>query len=47
MSGLLFVALVGSNILGGVTTIAGHAWAGGVYDDGGSEMPLNPLGVLA
>lgn len=30
----------GSNILGGVTTIAGHAWAAGVYDDGGSEIPL-------
>ena len=30
----------GSNILGGVTTIAGKAWAAGIYDDGGSEMPL-------
>ncbi|HJY61305.1 MAG TPA: hypothetical protein VJ418_33400 [Streptosporangiaceae bacterium] len=26
----------GSNILGGVTTIGGHPWAAGVYDDGGS-----------
>jgi hypothetical protein len=30
----------GSNILGGVTTIGGHLWAAGVYDDGGSEIPL-------
>jgi hypothetical protein len=30
----------GSNILGGVTAIGGHAWAAGIYDDGGSEMPL-------
>ena len=30
----------GSNILGGITTIGGHLWAAGVYDDGGSEMPL-------
>ena len=30
----------GSNILGGVTTIAGKAWAARIYDDGGSEMPL-------
>jgi hypothetical protein len=30
----------GSNILGGVTTIDGHAWAAGIYDDGGGEMPL-------
>ena len=30
----------GSNILGGVTTIGGHLWAAGVYDDGGSEIPF-------
>ena len=30
----------GSNILGGVTTIGGHLWAAGVYDDGGSVLPL-------
>jgi hypothetical protein len=30
----------GSNILGGVTAIDGHLWAAGIYDDGGSEMPL-------
>jgi len=30
----------GSNILGGVTTIAGRPWAAGIYDDGGSELPL-------
>jgi len=30
----------GSNILGGVTAIGGHLWAAGIYDDGGSEMPL-------
>jgi Phosphoesterase family len=30
----------GSNILGGVTAIGGHLWAAGVYDDGGSEIPL-------
>jgi hypothetical protein len=30
----------GSNILGGVTTIDGHLWAAGVYDDGGSRLPL-------
>lgn len=29
----------GSNILGGVTVVANHAWAGGMYDDGGSELP--------
>ena len=27
-------------ILGGVTTIGGHLWAAGVYDDGGSEIPF-------
>ncbi len=30
----------GSNILGGVTTIGGHLWAAGIYDDGGNELPL-------
>jgi hypothetical protein len=30
----------GSNILGGVTTIDSHAWAAGIYDDGGGELPL-------
>jgi hypothetical protein len=30
----------GSNILGGVTTIGSRPWAAGVYDDGGSELPL-------
>ena len=30
----------GSNILGGVTAIGGRLWAAGIYDDGGSEMPL-------
>jgi len=30
----------GSNILGGVTTVNGHPWAAGIYDDGGSELPL-------
>ena len=30
----------GSNILGGLTTIDGHLWASGVYDDGGSEIPF-------
>jgi hypothetical protein len=30
----------GSNILGGVTTIDGRAWAAGIYDDGGSLLPL-------
>jgi hypothetical protein len=30
----------GSNILGGITNVAGGLWAAGVYDDGGSEIPL-------
>jgi hypothetical protein len=30
----------GSNILGGVATVAGTAWAAGIYDNGGSELPL-------
>ena len=30
----------GSNILGGITAIRGRLWAAGIYDDGGSVMPL-------
>jgi len=30
----------GSNILGGITAIGGQLWAAGVYDHGGSELPL-------
>jgi hypothetical protein len=30
----------GSNILGGITTIDGQLWAAGIYDNGGSEIPL-------
>src|SRR6516164_7156319 len=30
----------GSNILGGLTTIGGHLWAAGTFDDGGSRLPL-------
>jgi hypothetical protein len=30
----------GSNILGGITSIDGQLWAAGIYDDGGSEIPL-------
>jgi hypothetical protein len=30
----------GSNILGDVATVAGAAWAAGMYDNGGSELPL-------
>jgi hypothetical protein len=30
----------GSNILGGVTAVAGHAWAAGVYDNGNQELPF-------
>jgi hypothetical protein len=30
----------GSNILGGITAIGGQLWAAGVYDNGGSELPL-------
>jgi hypothetical protein len=30
----------GSNILGGITTIDGQMWAAGIYDDGGSRLPL-------
>jgi hypothetical protein len=30
----------GSNILGGVTTVGGHAWAAGMYDNGNQEIPF-------
>jgi hypothetical protein len=30
----------GSNILGGITTVDGQLWAAGIYDNGGSEIPL-------
>ncbi|MBV9094914.1 MAG: hypothetical protein JO132_13750 [Streptosporangiaceae bacterium] len=30
----------GGNILGGVTAVDGKLWAAGIYDNGGSEMPL-------
>lgn len=30
----------GSNILGGITNVDGQLWAAGVYDNGGSELPL-------
>jgi phosphoesterase family protein len=30
----------GSNILGGITAIDGQLWAAGIYDNGGSELPL-------
>jgi Phosphoesterase family len=30
----------GSNILGGITAIGGQLWAAGIYDNGGSELPL-------
>jgi hypothetical protein len=30
----------GSNILGGITSVAGQLWAAGVYDNGGSELPF-------
>jgi Phosphoesterase family len=30
----------GSNILGGITAVNGHPWAAGIYDAGGSELPL-------
>jgi len=30
----------GSNILGGITNVDGQLWAAGVYDNGGSEIPL-------
>jgi hypothetical protein len=29
-----------SNILGGITSVDGQLWAAGVYDTGGSEIPL-------
>jgi hypothetical protein len=30
----------GSNILGGIANVDGQLWAAGVYDNGGSEIPL-------
>jgi hypothetical protein len=30
----------GSNILSGITDVDGQLWAAGIYDDGGSEIPL-------
>jgi hypothetical protein len=30
----------GSNILGGITSVYGQLWAAGIYDNGGSEIPL-------
>ena len=30
----------GSNILGGITAIDGQLWAAGIFDNGGSEIPL-------
>ncbi len=30
----------GGNILGGVAVIGGQVWAAGIYDNGGSELPL-------
>jgi hypothetical protein len=30
----------GSNIPGGITSVDGQLWAAGVYDSGGSEIPL-------
>lgn len=30
----------GSNILGGITDLGGQLWAAGIYDDGGSVIPL-------
>jgi hypothetical protein len=30
----------GSNILGGIANVDGQLWAAGVYDNGGSELPL-------
>jgi hypothetical protein len=30
----------GSNILGGLTAIDGQLWTAGVFDDGGSNLPL-------
>jgi hypothetical protein len=29
-----------SNILGGITSVGGQLWAAGIYDNGGSEIPL-------
>jgi hypothetical protein len=30
----------GSNILGGIANVDGQLWAAGIYDNGGSELPL-------
>jgi len=30
----------GTNIPGALTTIGGHLWLAGIYDDGGSRLPL-------
>ena len=30
----------GSNILGGLTAVDGQLWAAGIFDNGGSELPL-------
>jgi hypothetical protein len=30
----------GSNLPGAITTVAGHLWLAGSYDDGGSRLPL-------
>ena len=30
----------GSNILGGITNVDGQLWSAGIYDNGGSELPL-------
>jgi hypothetical protein len=30
----------GSNILGGIANVDGQSWAAGIYDNGGSELPL-------
>jgi hypothetical protein len=30
----------GSNILGGIANVDGQLWAGGIYDNGGSVIPL-------
>lgn len=30
----------GSDILAGVSTVSGRLWAAGVYDTGGSRLPL-------
>jgi hypothetical protein len=30
----------GSNLPGGITTIGGHLWLAGIFDNGGSRLPL-------